>query len=87
MYAKGTIRFDGQVKLRAGVAYRKPFLGGIPLVGPIIMFFTGTIRRALTTVDVTGDISDPKIRLVSVQYLTSPVKAVFSFFKEEEKGE
>ena len=71
--------------MRAGLGYRKPFLQRIPLVGPIIAFFTGPIRRALTTVDVTGTVDDPKVRLVSVSYLTSPISAVVKFFENEKE--
>jgi len=85
LYAKGWVAFDGRIKIRAGLRYQRPLLKGVPIIGPIVRLFVGAIRSALSTVDVAGTVADPKIRLVSVRYLTSPISAVVSFFAEEEE--
>lgn len=84
VYVRGTIGFDGKLKLRSGVGYRKPFLEEVPLLGWLFGLFTSPLRSALTTVDVRGTVEKPSISLVSVQYLTSPFTAVLRFFGEAE---
>jgi len=85
LYAKCWVAFDGRINIRAGLGYQRPILKGVPLIGHIVRFFLGTIRSALSTVDVTGTVADPQISLVSVRYLTSPITAVVSFFAEDEE--
>ena len=81
VFIRGTVDFDGNLDLQAGVGYRRPVLRNIPLIGPVLSYITNTLRRALTTVRVTGNVESPSINLVSVQYLSSPIKALASFFE------
>lgn len=85
LYAKGWIAFDGRINMRAGLGYQRRLLKEVPVIGHIVRFFLGAIRSALSTVDVTGTVTDPEISLVSVRYLTSPITAVVSFFAEDEE--
>ncbi|HUW35113.1 MAG TPA: AsmA-like C-terminal region-containing protein [Planctomycetota bacterium] len=83
VYARGSIGLDGKLKLRVGVGYRRPVLRRIPLIGPIVSSITSAIRRALTTVDVTGTVQEPTITLVSAKYLVSPFTSLYKLFAEE----
>ena len=83
VYARGTVTFEGKLDVRAGVGYRRPILRQIPIIGPVIYFFTSSLGSALSTVNVTGTVNDPTITPVSVEYLVSPIKAVYHFFGPE----
>ena len=87
VYAKGRIALDGRLRLRVGVGYSRPILPKIPIVGPLLSAITGTIGKALTTVDVTGTVQNPTVTLVGAKYLLTPVTAVYNFFAETPEDE
>ncbi|HUS57165.1 MAG TPA: AsmA-like C-terminal domain-containing protein [Planctomycetota bacterium] len=83
VYTRGKVGFDGRLDLRAGVGYRRPILRQIPIIGPVLYYVTSSLGSVLTTVNVTGTVDDPTVTLVSAEYLTSPIKAVYRFFEPE----
>ncbi len=86
----GTAGFDGTIDLTVVASFSKETFSQIPIIGGLMDFVVGGVRKKLTKVQITGTLSKPKSTMVGLKPFTFPIKSIFDLLskpKEENKKE
>lgn len=85
----GTAGFDGALDLTVVAGFNKETFSQIPIIGGLMDFVVGGVRKTLTKVQITGTLSDPKSTMIGLKPFTHPIKSILDVLSKtkEEKEE
>lgn len=73
----GTIGIDGPLNLTVVIGFNKETFSQIPLIGHLMDYVVGGVRKKLTKVKITGTFSNPQTSMVALTPFTHPIKSIF----------
>ena len=82
LVARGKVNFDGTLDLMVIVEFTKSTLRDIPILGPLFDFVVGGVRKQLTNVYLSGNISEPISSMAMLSPIKKPIKSLFELFPE-----
>lgn len=74
--ARGKVDFNGNLDVYVIVGFTNDTFLNIPLVGKVVDFVVGGVRKRLTKVHVGGNIKEPESSLVMLKQIKQPIKDV-----------
>ena len=85
----GTIGFDGALDLSVVVGFNQETFSQIPLIGELMDYVVGGVRKKLTKVQITGTFSDPQGTMIALKPFTQPLRSIFGLLTKggSENGE
>lgn len=84
LVARGTVGFDGKLDLYIIVGFSDNFLLDIPVVGKLMEFVVGGVRKQLTKVHVGGTFKQPKSSLAMFDPIKRPIKREIDLIPKKE---
>lgn len=84
--ARGKVDFNGNLDVNVIVGFNNDTLLSIPLVGKLVDFVVGGVRKRLTKVHVGGNIKEPESSLVMLRQIKQPIKDVLELIPTNGKG-
>lgn len=82
LVARGKVNFDGTLDIMVIVEFTKNTLRDIPVLGPLFDFVVGGVRKRLTKVHLSGNISEPVGSMAMLSPIKKPIKSLFELFPE-----
>lgn len=73
----GKVGFDGTLDLTIVAGFNQETFSSIPLIGQLMDFVVGGVRKKLTKVQITGTFSEPQSSMIGLRPFTQPIKNVF----------
>lgn len=81
----GTIGFDGTLDLTVVIGFNQETFSQIPLIGQLMDYVVGGVRKKLTKVQITGTFSEPQSTMVALKPFAHPIKSIFGLLAKGEE--